>query len=262
MSLISVGELLRVVAVRKGRAPAVASRPGSMSLLEAAAIAGTLGRPSKLPGFSYGIDATLCKTGSTMVGVPGSICAGCYALKDFYRSWRPAALGRERRQSSLEDPRWVDAMVRQIAHHCVGEHRWFRWHDSGDLQSADHLERIAAVCDRTPDVRHWLPTREYAMVLEVRRRRPLPGNLVVRLSALMVDSEPPRALPGLVVPLHARTIPRELWDLPTSTVHTAQNPVEGRKSIACRAIEVRHNTCGPCRACWDPRVGNVSYPQH
>ena len=269
VSLYSVGELLKGVAVRAGAdAPVKTTRkslPQAMSLAEAVSIAGTLGKPSKMPGYSYGLDARKCHRGSVMHLVPGSICYGCYALTDFYLTWRAADRGRERREAGLEHPRWVDSMVRQIDHYCVGESSYFRWHDSGDLHSVEHLSRIVEVCERTPQVKHWLPTREYEMVAEHRRRRgAFPANLTVRLSALMIDAEPPRALPGLEVPEGAIVIPPELWDLPTSTVHTpgAPNPVEGRWSVECRAAEERANKCGPCRSCWSPRAANISYPEH
>jgi len=92
-----------------------------MTLGEAHAIAGALGRPSKLPGFAYGLDARRCRRGADLKGVPGSICSTCYAMSDFYGSWSPVAKGHSRRQDGLDHPRWPDAMVRLIEHHCVGE---------------------------------------------------------------------------------------------------------------------------------------------
>jgi hypothetical protein len=273
MSHADVAKLLARTSVRKATpAPAVAppstrrrrSLPQSMSLTEAVAIAGSLGEPSKMPGPSYGLDANRCHRGSVMSLVPGSICAGCFAKSDFYASWRPVKYARERRHTGIEHPRWVDAMVRLISHHAT-EVGVFRWHDSGDLQSVEHMGRIVDVCERTPLILHWLPTREYEIVLEHRRARgPFPANLCVRLSALMIDSEPPRQLPGVPLKPGEIVIPDELADLPTSTVHTpgAPLPVEGKGSIACRAVELRGNKCGPCRACWDNRVRNVSYAQH
>lgn len=270
MTLRDVAELLARSAVPAGPAPRPrAKRSGrlamAMSLDEARAIAGSLGVPSKMPGYSYGLDARRCHRGSVMVKVPGSICSGCFALNDFYASWRAALIARERRHAGLEHPRWVDAMVRQISHYCVPPRDDFRWHDSGDLQSVNHLARIVEVCERTPGVRHWLPTREYEIVREFRAAGcRLPANLCVRLSALMIDAEPPRAIDGVALVPGQIVIPPELADLPTSTVHTpgAPAPLTGRGEIVCRAVEVRENKCGPCRACWDSRVKNVSYPQH
>ncbi len=46
---------------------------------------------------------------------------------------------------------------------------FFRWFDSGDLQSVEMVRDIVAVAERTPEIRHWLPTREYATVREYLR---------------------------------------------------------------------------------------------
>jgi len=47
-------------------------------------ITGSLGKPSKMPGLSYGISATLCKIGAALAKVKGSTCFNCYALKANY----------------------------------------------------------------------------------------------------------------------------------------------------------------------------------
>lgn len=230
-----------------------------MSLAEARDIAGVLGEPSKLPGYSYGISARLCHRGAELRKVPGSVCSGCYAFNDFYATWKPVQIAHARRFAGLKHPRWPDAMVRMIDHYCIPpDADWFRWHDSGDLQGVWHLELIVQVVARTPAVRHWIPTREYGYVDEfLLRGGRIPQNLVVRLSAEMIDSEP----------VIAERYPR-LAHLPTSTVQSAPASStgmvlgQGKGWIECRAVEQRDNTCGPCRACWDGRVPNVSYPQH
>lgn len=230
-------------------------RDGRLTIAGARSIAGALGHPSKMPGYSYGISATRCRTGGKLRGVPGSVCASCYALTDWYRTWRPLLEGHARRWAGLEHPLWIEAMVRLIGAACVGERRWMRWHDSGDLQGVWHLRNIAQVCRQTPDVAHWLPTREYEIVAAyLREGGELPPNLTVRLSAHMIDAEP--------------VVPPELAHLPTSTVATVSRYasgvalVEGRGSIECRAVAERDNKCGPCRACWSRDVRNVSYPAH
>lgn len=151
-------------------------------------------------------------------------------------------------------------MVRMIAAACTPpDDLFFRWHDSGDLQGVWHLERIVEVCERTPEVRHWLPTREYGYVAKFRAKGgEIPANLTIRLSAHMIDQAP-------VLPEDLREL---LDDLPVSTVstvsliHTGFQIVEGKGSVECRAVEARDNKCGECRACWDVRVRSVNYPQH
>jgi len=270
-------------------APRTFRRPrGRMGLAEARHIAGTLGKPSKMPGWSYGLDAFLCDRGSELVNVPGSTCYPCYARTAYYATWKMAVLARARRQAGLFHPDWLEAMVRQIEHYCVKPDHYFRWHDSGDLQDvldpdppdyltqtpaalgrkhreavtrnqrrtaeerargkAEHLRRIAAICRRTPDVKHWLPTKEYEAVELFLAADAVPANLCIRLSAYMIDTEP--------------VVLRSIAHLPTSTVHTAIAAImDGPGTVECRAIR-RGNKCGGCRACWNPRVTNVSYPQH
>jgi hypothetical protein len=227
---------------------------GKMTTAIANAIAGNLGHPSKMPGRSYGISAQQCHTGSKLRVIPGSVCSACYAMTDWYRSWRPLLEGHRRRMAGLRHPRWVDAMVKLITGACKEPDNYFRWHDSGDLQGVWHLSSIAAVCALTPGVHHWLPTREYEMVTAfLATGKTLPPNLTVRLSAHMIDASP--------------VLPPELEGFPVSTVSTVSarkglQIVEGKGSVECRAVEARDNKCGNCRACWEPMVTCVNYPQH
>ncbi len=98
-------------------------------------ITGSLGKPSKMPGLSYGISATLCKVGAALAKVKGSTCEGCYALKANYQ-YPSVKAAHAKRAAGLTDPRWTEAMVYLIR--SSGE-TYFRWHDSGDLQSFQHL---------------------------------------------------------------------------------------------------------------------------
>jgi hypothetical protein len=55
-----------------------------MKTSEALKLVGGLSKPSKMPGWAYGLPAKECKTGSRLVKVKGSTCEGCYALKGCY----------------------------------------------------------------------------------------------------------------------------------------------------------------------------------
>jgi hypothetical protein len=205
-------------------------------------IAGTIGYPSKMPGTSYGIPAQACKTGAKLAKVEGSTCSKCYALRGNYQ-FKSTQASQAKRLGSIADERWVDAVVALL----VAAHRsgklppYHRWHDSGDLQSRDHLAKICAVAGATPWLWHWLPTREGKMVKDFKRDGgTIPSNLVIRLSATMVDGAPPTA-----------------W-AQTSTVNNHGAEAVGH---VCPANK-QGNQCGPCRACWDPTIANVSYPIH
>ena len=195
---------------------------------EARVITGGLSAPSKMPGPAYNLPATQCITGAKLVKVPGSVCHGCYALKGRYR-FSNVRMALARRLESLKHPQWVEAMVALIH----GE-PWFRWHDSGDLQSPEHLKQIFEVCKRTPETQHWMPTRE-AQFLKLMDPDIIPPNLIIRMSSHMIDQRPVTFWP---------------W---TSTVST--------KSKTCPAQD-QGNQCRDCRACWDRSVSNVTYPKH
>ena len=195
---------------------------------EAREITGGLSKPSKMPGPAYNLPAWKCITGVKLQAVPGSVCAGCYALKGRYR-FPNVRMALARRLESLKHPRWVDAMVTLIK----GE-PWFRWHDSGDLQGPDHLKNIFEVCNQTPDTWHWMPTRE-AQLLKLMDPDIIPPNLIIRMSSHMIDQGPVKFWP---------------W---TSTVSSS--------SKTCPALD-QGNSCRDCRACWDRKVSNVTYPKH
>lgn len=201
-------------------------------------IAGTLGKPSKMPGRAYGLPATACKIGSKLAAVPGSVCHKCYALKGNYQ-YPSVQTAQARRLASLDRPQWEDALTYLIADAIAhGAEPFFRWHDSGDLQSVDHALRIIAIADRLPFVQFWLPTREQRIARSIREC--IPGNLIVRVSAQMVDGAAPAGFSHV------------------SLVHTAAAP-EG--AYECPA-QSQGNACKDCRACWSNDVSAVSYHVH
>ena len=199
---------------------------------EARKITGGLSAPSKMPGPAYNLPATECITGAKLVKVPGSVCAGCYALKGRYR-FTNVRLALARRMQSLKHPQWVLAMTVLIK----GE-KYFRWHDSGDLQSVTHLKNIFEVCKATPETWHWMPTRE-AQLLKLMDPDVIPKNLIIRMSSHMIDQKPVSFWP---------------W---TSTVSTGL----AQPGHRCPA-QNQNNQCRDCRACWDRKVSNVTYPKH
>ena len=142
---------------------------------EARQITGGLSKPSKMPGPAHNLPAQACKTGAKLVQIPGSVCAGCYALKGRYR-FRNVQDALSRRLQALEYPRWVEAMTTLIS----GE-AWCRGHDSGDIQSLKHLENIFEVCKRTPDTQHWMPTREAQFLKDIDPDK-VPPNLIIRMA--------------------------------------------------------------------------------
>jgi len=199
-----------------------------MNTKEAWQLVGGLSKPSKMPGWSIGIPAKECNTGSKLVNVKGSVCEGCYALKGCY-VFAVVQKAQYKRLEAIQHPDWVQAMATLIN---SKKPDVFRWHDSGDVQDVQHLEKIFEVCRLTPNKRHWMPTRE-AWIKDHMHKAP--ANLVVRFSSPMIDQGPVKSWAN------------------TSTVST--------KSRSCPAPD-NNNECGDCRACWDPLVKNIEYGKH
>lgn len=219
----------------------------TMSIKDAIAITGPMGYPSKMPGTSYGISAKACITGSKLAKVEGSTCHGCYALKANYL-YPSVAIGHAKRLAGLSNPAWSVAMATLLlAVHASGKGRngpiqsgWHRWHDSGDLQSVEHLTKICAVAAMTPAIKHWLPTRELSIVKAYQAQGGIvPSNLVIRVSATMVDGAATQAWPH------------------TSGVH---HKAEAQGHV-CPAPTTK-GKCEDCRACWSKDVKHTSYHLH
>ena len=158
----------------------------------------------------------------------GSVCNDCYALKGCY-VFKVVQDAQYRRLAAIKDPRWVEAMALLIN---SKKPDVFRWHDSGDVQDLEHLQKIFAVCRLTPSRLHWMPTKE-AWVKKYLKHKP--DNLTIRLSSPMVDQGPISSWPN------------------TSTVVTTK--------ATCPAPQ-QGGQCLDCRKCWNPKIKNISYGKH
>lgn len=210
------------------------------SVAAAKRIVGDLSRTTKMPCHSWGLPAEMCKLGSILAKQEGTVCHDCYALRGAY-VWRTTKAANARRLAQADHPYWVEAMALLVRWQARRNSQpYFRWFDTGDLQSEGMLERIVHVARQTPTVRHWLPTREHAIVRTYLREHTLPDNLTLRVSAHYVDAAPP-----------------DVRGAQTSTVHTTEPG-----GYACPAYAGKPAACMDCRACWDRSVENVSYPHH
>lgn len=222
------------------------------TLKESKEIAGNVSLGNgKMPGSTYALSATKCGVGSKLVTVAGSTCAKCYALKleklrpSVHKGWL-SNYEKATRTIETNPEQWIAACVFQIKRAFLKTlepyHRWF---DSGDLQSVQMLSAICEVARLTPDFKHWLPTREAAIIKAYKAQGGIvPGNLVIRVSSTMIGDAP--------ISGHSAT----------STVHRKGTDHIGH---SCPA-STQGNSCGTgsnaCRACWNPKVSNISYPLH
>jgi hypothetical protein len=193
-----------------------------------------------MPAFGWGISAKKCVTGVKLAKIKGTICSKCYALKGRY-VFKNVFNAHEVRRKAIEEIEWVDYMAELLTlkyKNLDKSKRYHRWFDSGDIQSFGHLMKIFEVCELTPQIRHWLATREYQLInqLDV---KDVPKNLCLRVSAIKVDSKPPT-----------------FWKW-TSGVHKDKKAI-GRE---CPSYK-QDGECGSCRACWSRSVKQVSYKEH
>ena len=198
-----------------------------MLVKNAVKITGSMTRTTKMPGLSYSLPAWECQTGGKLSLVPGTPCFGCYAKKGNYTRYPAIKKAQYYRLNSLGHDSWVTAMVAQVK-----RQRWFRWHDAGDVQSVDHMNKILEVVRQTPFTRHWLPTQErpYLPAPE-----DVPDNLVIRLSGSKIDGP-----------------------APTAWTHTSSVVTQG---ASCPAPS-QGGKCKECRMCWTKSVKHVSYGKH
>jgi hypothetical protein len=205
-----------------------------MNIKQSKKIIISLSKPDKMPGYAYGLPAWECKTGAKLVKVPGSVCAGCYALKGNYARYPEIKKSQYKRLASISRPEWVEAMAVVINSKAVAQHGYFRWHDAGDIQSPEHLQKIFEVCKLTPKVKHWMPTREAQFLKDIDPAQ-VPDNLIIRMSSHMIDQGPVTFWP------HTSTV--------GSSTRTCPAPDQGGK-------------CGDCRSCWSKDIPNIEYGKH
>jgi hypothetical protein len=206
---------------------------------------GGLSEPSKMPWYGWSISAKHCKVGGKLAKIPGSVCHGCYALKGRY-VFPNVQNALNNREAASEGPYFVPAFIyllRKLSEKTEAKCRFFRWFDSGDLQSLDMLFNINLIAQHTPSVAHWLPTKEQTIVRDfLKEQGATAPNLTVRLSAAMMGQSPPK------------------WFAVGSSVYTDPNAIPKGAKL-CPAPK-QGNMCGGCRSCWNKGEAHVSYHAH
>ena len=196
-----------------------------------------LSKASKMPCRSWSLQALdTCPASRDASGELVDACKGCYATSGNYRFPNVKAPRVHNREDWKRDS-WVADMVQEL-----DNDRYFRWFDSGDLYDVRLARKILEVCEATPWVKHWIPTRMYKFpkfTLVLQRLQSLP-NVVLRLSSDSIIGE-------------------TIEGPNTSTIATLEDAPKG--SFVCEAY-TRGGKCDKCRACWDKGVSVVTYIGH
>ena len=244
------------------------------TLKEANSIAGTLSKTSKMPCRSYGISASACATGNAMKELnknklsitcmhdvevallDGKLiptCALCYCDDRGNYNYPSVKSSLHNRLVSITNPLWTEALTYMINREHDKGFKYFRWHDSGDIQSLEHIEQIVVACICTPLVAHWLPTLEagthIAKFVQKYGSMDRIRNLCVRASTPFINARPmPNKKLGIqssVVIADDRTLKKEMLTFMNDNICPAK---------------LGDGTCGDCRKCWDKDIDVIKYP--
>tara|TARA_R100001594_G_scaffold34170_4_gene63086 strand:- start:3054 stop:3842 length:789 start_codon:yes stop_codon:yes gene_type:complete len=239
------------------------------NLKEALEVIGGLSDTKKMDCPSYGIPADLCITGSKLRSVKGSTCESCYAyFKGMYRfdNVRDAQFRRYETLQNEDREKWISAFVYIINKR---NEKYFRWHDSGDLQSVDHLKRIAEIAILTPNCKHWLPTREAKIVKEFLDNYECPQNLCIRISDTMIDAKKPVSY--LIGKTQFSGVQSKGKAFDKDTCNSKKHIGGYKYNKRTKEYKADFGYCTgftesgkyvECRKCWDKNTFKVNYPIH
>ena len=194
---------------------------------------------SKLDGIkSWSLQALdTCPASKNADGSLVDACKGCYATTGNY-NYPNVKAPRAHNREDWQRLEWVDDMVQALQ-----DSRYFRWFDSGDMYTIGLAEKILEVMQRTPWVKHWLPTRmhKFPKFRGVLTEMQALDNVMVRFSS---DSVTGQFIDGL----HGSVIVPTIDDVTP-------------KMQACEAYQ-HGGKCNGCRACWNKSVPLIAYPAH
>lgn len=214
-------------------------------------ITGGLSGESKMPSKSFGLPAKRCHVGQVLADIKGTVCYKCYADDRGHYSYPVVKDAQERRYQKLYHPLWVTAMTMLL---WLQVKDFFRWQGSGDIDSVKHLQNIVKVCENTPHLMHWMPTKEKGILKEfLKCGGVIPSNLVISMSGYMVDG-------GRV---------KGFDDHPQITHHLTyhkrnRHGVEKESYICPVEDDKGFKSCDEanCSACWNPSVRVVAGALH
>jgi len=225
-------------------------------------------------------------------------CVQCYALQRWYRSDLPRQLDRVLRLEYLrrliEQDRlatWVDWMEKtlnklpvqepwpkQLRRQGVPEAflrgagvQYFRWHDSGDLFHKKYARAVLQVCEVTPSVAHWLPTRMGALIRSlVEDGLVIPKNLSVQVSVNRggsLEQAQRQAVRDVLAIQPTARIGLSYYVIGSVSREVDVRQVEqqfGAGADICPAITAKKpddRVCNGCRRCWNANMESlVVYP--
>lgn len=199
-----------------------------------------LSKPSKLNCLSFGIpnDEATCIGKRDDNGVLKPVCKGCYAGKGFYNMTNVKQALERNKELTMEDS-FIHDMVESLNRM---KSNYFRWFHSGDIYSNEFLTKVIAICQQTPQVKHWIPTKS---------RELLNQELWKTLESL----------PNVTVRYSSPSIMGHWEEKHGSTVNSVFLEKSTKGLFQCPA-PTQENKCNKCHACWNKNIKVVQYLKH
>jgi len=202
-------------------------------------------KTSKLDGIpSWSLPAlTHCPGAREKGGLIVEVCRGCYAREGCYHFPSTKAV-RESNVLDYKQDDWEDRVIAKLE----GE-EYFRWFDSGDVDTPVLAAKLHRIVKATPDTKHWIPTRSHKFKRIDRHLRLIDEepNACVRISSDNIG------VPIVEYVAGARR--------PSSVVIKNANDVPDGATV-CNSYKTKPAKCNGCRACWDKTVETIAYPIH
>ncbi|MBC8430253.1 MAG: hypothetical protein H8D92_02520 [Pelagibacteraceae bacterium] len=218
---------------------------------------------SKMSNGSFGYSASNCKAGGYLQKIKNSICSLCYGMVGCY-AFKNYITKSKRTVESVSKEFWKEGMVFLIN---KKQYKEFRWFDNGDLLSDKMLRDVFYIAEHTPDVKHWLPTKEYRMIRRViESGLHKPDNLDIRLSAFKINGKPPMKLARRLgvncsVSLTPKEFKKRINSLGGFKCHTAYS-IKGKYKETNPELYERLSSCSGCTACYNNKVDVIYYEVH
>ena len=259
------------------------------TLKQAHAIIGSLGKPSKMPGNSYGLPASKaafvpsickqrglpvplqygCAVGAVLANTEGTACEGCYADDRGNYTYPSVQIAQTTRLVGLYNPQWVKAMVfvlnkafdKQFAE-ALEEHldtffcNAHRMPDKKEMQDLHTMANHDVAYMRWHDSGDLLDVWHLHMLYDVAEATPFLKHWIpVQDSQIVARSD--RPTPSNMVIRHSSVYVNGKFKPRWKHV----SGVTTKHNETCHALR-NNNECGDCRKCWDVSVYAVTYPKH